>query len=213
MRNLIRNITLAAFMVGYVWIAYAFSGKSPVPPVTAPPSSGRQVLDKGWSKDYTAYIQANATPEMLNFPAPSFCPKWTTLTASDKKDFWAAILESTAYPESGFDRFNRYIEHGIPGVDPVTGITTESDGLLQMSYGDSACRGLFSYAADKAKPVKQWSIFDPYLNLQCGINVWTQLIKKYGTSPSLRSVGGHYWSTIRDGKVDPYFKKRFTKCF
>lgn len=188
--------------------------KAPDVPKTGPvDEEPGEILAKGWSKDYTKYIQAHVTDAMLGFPAPSFCPKFNSLSADQHKDFWAAILESTAYPESGFDRFNRYIEHGIPGVDPVTGITVESDGLLQVSYGDAACRGLFDYSGDKSKPVNQWSIFDPYKNLHCGLNIWTALINKYGNGPSLRSIGGHYWSTIRDGKVDGYFKKRFPWCF
>lgn len=192
-----------------------FSAKPPKPdPITPPAPSGEgEILDKGWSPDYTKYIISHLTPAMLAFPAPSFCPKFNSLSSAQHLDFWAAILESTAYPESGFDRFNRYIETGISGKDPVTGKTVESDGLLQVSYGDASCRGLFDYPSDQSKPVKQWSIFNPYKNLQCGIQIWDGLIKHYGNGPSLRSIGGHYWSTVRDYKVDSYFKKRFPVCF
>lgn len=189
--------------------------KDSVSPVVVPPPSaptnGEEILAKGWSKDYTAYIVNHLTPAILNFPAPSLCPKFNTLTPSEHKDFWAAVLESTAKPESDFDRFNTYKETGL-GIDPVTGKTIVSAGLLQVSYGDSLCKNLFDYKKDQTLPKEKQSIFNPYLNLQCGINIWDGLIKKYGNAPTLFSVGGHYWSTVRDHKIDSYFKKRMPKC-
>lgn len=206
--------------------------------VLVKPSVPGEVLSKGWSKDYTKFLQANVTPLMLQFPAPSFCPKYSSLDMGQLRDFWAAVIEATAYAETGFNRLDMYREDGIGDPDSVTGKNNVSEGLLQLSYGDAACKGVFDYPSDKAAFLDDYAhlpqavnqgemsskhpertILDPYKNLQCGINIWTALIRQYGNQPALTTIGGKYWSTLRPGRsvfgedTLPYFKKRFPSCF
>lgn len=206
------------------------------PPVIASPKPNR-----GWDPAYTSYVQKNATPAMLSFPAPSFCPSWKSLSAADKSDMWAAVLESTALAETGLNRLDMYREdeiltnNGLTAPDPVTGKTIVSEGLLQVSYGDKECVGVFDYPSDKAAFLDDFSrfpaakdnaeissthpertILDPYKNLECGIKIWTSLINTYGNKPALLSIGSHYWSTARAGNntdMINHFKNRMPKCF
>lgn len=207
--------------------------------VVSPPSGGADLPapNKGWEPAYSTYIVEHVTDTMLKFPAPSFCPKWASLNDAEKRDFWAAVLESTAYAESGFNRLNMYREDS-QSVNGVTGKRNVSEGLLQVSYGDWECPGLFDYEKDKAGFLEDYaslnqaknqgegsskhperSILNPYINLQCGINIWDALIKKKGNAPALTSIGLLYWSTLNPGgsslagKTKPYFKTRIPKCF
>lgn len=214
--------------------------KQPVPaPTPSPdpqptpviPVAPKDMPLRGWSQDYNDYISQHLTQEMLDFPCPSFCPRWESLSQDQRRKMWAAILESTSFAESGFNRLDMYMEFGIPGTDPVTGLTIVSEGFLQISYGDSQLKGLFDWSRDKAlfqadignrrgrsewDALKPRTIHDGFLNLQGGINIWTQLIQKFGNAPALTKIGGQYWSTMRDGRSGDtiaHFRQKFPEGF
>lgn len=206
---------------------------APIAVVSPPaaPAAPKVYPLKGWSQDFQDFIIANVSPEMLQFPCPSFCPKWSSLTDAQKRKMWACILESTSYAESGFNRVDLYMETGIPGTDPVTGLTIISEGFLQISYGDSQLKGLFDWVKDKPlfeadianrKGRAEWNalvprtIHDPLLNLMGGIRIWTQLIQVNGNEPAMTSIGGHYWSTMRPGRNEDtlsHFRNIFPEGF
>ncbi len=86
------------------------------------------------------------------------------------------------------------------GTDPVTGKAVYSEGLLQLSYQDIEwapwCK--FNWSKDKnlsaTDPRK--TILDPYLNLDCGVGIMAQQIKKKG---DIVVSSGVYWAVIKSG--------------
>jgi hypothetical protein len=191
-------------------------------------------VDKGWLPEYEAYIRANLPASLLAYEPTSFCPAFAKL---DRKATWVKIWKAIAAAETGFNRLDFYYEHGIGSPDWVTGLHNVSEGLLQLSYGDSACKGVFDYAKDKtaflddykrakavddAKPGQgevtsrhpERTILDPYLNLKCGMTIASKLVAAH-PSERFADAMGHYWSTIRPakGKVQGYFKGYAPECF
>lgn len=235
----LRHENLAAALVAFgisalAFACFAMSGCStptvsqePVPlasPATAPAAA--PVSTKGWLPEYTAYIKANVPSGLLAYPPESVCPKYTQLSDDAKRQFWADWLESTASPESGFNRLDMFYEAGISSLDSTTGLHNVSEGLLQVSYGDSECKGIFDYASDKAAFLDDYaraklrpnedtesqhperSILDPDKNLHCGLSILNVLLAGHPERP-FAATAGRYWSTARDGKVTAYFNAHF----
>lgn len=181
---------------------------------------GKSVL-KGFLPEYRAFIRENLTPEMLNFPAPSFYSKWYDLDLEGRKTFWVAVIEATATLECGLDRTQMFREPGQRSS--VTGLQNISEGLMQMSYGDPGCSDLFLYAQDKKDFLEDFALFrgkqsilsqhpdrttlNPYRNLLAAIRTFTRLAKAAGPKPPFKQVFGKYWSTIRDSKIDSTFRR------
>ena len=84
------------------------------------------------------------------------------------------------------------------GEDPVTGQQVHSEGLLQLSYQDGRswdfCK--FDWGKDQhlspTDPRK--SIFDPYINLTCGLGILSRQIRRHGR---IVLGKGAYWAVIK----------------
>lgn len=200
---------------------------SPSNAVLVPANAQGEALVTGWSPAYSAFIQASVPATLLAYPPESVCPKYKSLSDAGKRTFWADWLQSTASPESGFDRTQMFYEGGISSLDPVTGLHNVSEGLLQISYGDSECRGIFDYAKDKAAYLDDYSraklrpnkntaslhpertILDAQKNLACGLAILNKLLAGH-PERAFQPTAGKYWSSVRDGKVKAYFDAHFS---
>jgi hypothetical protein len=124
-----------------------------------------------------------------------YCPNYFSMTHNQKLNFWVYLVSAMTKYESNFKPTCRFKE-GPLGKDSVTGLPVYSEGLLQLSYQDvksySFC-DQFDWGKDKLLTVDdaRKTIFDPHLNLTCGIRILNAQIKRKG----LIAVRG-YWSVL-----------------
>jgi hypothetical protein len=144
--------------------------------------------------------------------ATRVCPKYAALTKGQKIYVWSELISAVSYFESGWSPTSRMVETTM-GTDPVTGKQVASEGLLQLSYQDVPNYGvLLKYPAckidwqkDKALAISdpKKTIFDPAINLECGLRILANQIQKKG---NVILSSGVYWSVLKDGgkysKVD-----------
>jgi|GEM_PF-6913859 len=127
----------------------------------------------------------------------SFCPNYNRLQPDQKINFWGQLIGAMTLYESGF-KINAHFREGTMGTDRITGEHVYSDGLLQLSYQDveqyKFCNE-FEWSHDRqyigTDPRK--TIFDPFINLRCGIRILNAQIARSGMI-SFRK--GQYWSVL-----------------
>lgn len=137
--------------------------------------------------------------------AAKICPRYAELTKAQKVLVWGELISAMAYYESGWKPTSRMTETTM-GTDPVTGRQVESEGLLQLSYQDVPNYGLvLKYPACKIDWQKdknlvatdpRKTILDPLINLECGLRILGNQIRKKG---SVILSTGVYWAVIREG--------------
>ncbi|MBK8202454.1 MAG: hypothetical protein IPK68_09140 [Bdellovibrionales bacterium] len=148
--------------------------------------------------------------------AKRICPKYESLLRSQKISMWAELISAIAYYESGWNPTSRMVETTM-GTDPVTGKQVASEGLLQLSYQDvpnykavlksPACK--IDWQKDKELTITdaKKTIFDPAINLVCGLRILANQIQKKGY---VILSSGVYWAVLKDGgkysKVDSIIK-------
>lgn len=125
------------------------------------------------------------------------CPNYKNLEKEEKVWVWGELISTMAFYESGW-KPTAQLQEPTLGIDRVTGGTVTSEGLLQMSYGDTKWAPFCEYdwAKDKklgSKDPKK-TIFEPKNNLECGIQV---LANQIGRSKKLFLGKGAYWSVIK----------------
>ncbi|MBC7456744.1 MAG: hypothetical protein H7235_00595, partial [Bdellovibrionaceae bacterium] len=159
---------------------------------------------KEWSKMIYSVIE-NEEPTMLETNVATdihtFCPRYDSLTQSERLNFWGQFFAALAHPESGWDAAQstleplKYFKH----VDPITNQRVRSEGLLQLSYQDEKSHHLncgFNWNRDRylAPEDPRKSILNPYLNLRCGIKIMSRQLKD---KKSLTLAENVYWSVLR----------------
>ena len=133
------------------------------------------------------YGQALLTTKLSD--SASFCPKYNGLSAQQKREFWVYLLSAMTKYESNFKLAMTYKEL----FKDSKGEFVISRGLLQISFESS--EGYSCGFADEE------AIYDPELNLDCGIkilNFWiTRDRSLAGRSGNTWRGGARYWSTLR----------------
>ena len=131
----------------------------------------------------------------------AFCPRFSTMSVTDRRAFWAYFFQALAGAEAGL-RSTADVQHTAPEVavkDSVTHHMVRAEGLLQLTYEDAERYGCdFDWDQDKHlrahDPDK--TILQPRNNLLCGVRILhNQLIDK--NKPLL--TRSSYWSTLRPG--------------
>jgi hypothetical protein len=144
--------------------------------------------------------------------AKRVCPKYESLQRQQKISMWAELISAIAYYESGWNPASRMVETTM-GTDPVTGKQVASEGLLQLSYQDVPnYKSILKYPACKIDWQKdkglsltdpKKTILDPAINLECGLRILANQIRKKGY---VILSSGVYWAVLKDGgkysKVD-----------
>jgi hypothetical protein len=160
------------------------------------------------AKAWSTYIftQIAKAPSLLagSSDIENFCPKYHSLNTNQKINFWGMLFSAVAKYESNFDPTNRYLETTL-GIDPITGLPVQSEGLLQMSYQDIRdypfCK--FDWQKDQylAPTDPNKTTFNPQINLACGVGVMNEQIARDNRIVLAR--GEHvYWSTLEIGASD-----------
>jgi hypothetical protein len=146
-----------------------------------------------------------------------FCPDYNRLDKDQRIIVWGEFISSVSFYESAWNAKCQYTETHL-GIDKVTGLPVVSEGLLQLSYGDTQwakwCQ--FDWESDRTKKTFNTTILNPKNNLECGIGILARQIKKY---ERIILDKGAYWSTLRTkahrNKVDEVatmIKNRFKFC-
>lgn len=135
-----------------------------------------------------------------------FCPKYASLDKNKKIIAISQMIVGVAYHESGWNPASAMTETTM-GKDCITGVQIRSEGLLQLSYCDMTwakhCK--FDWAKDKSLKQDDASktIFDPYLNLSCGVGILANQIDKYGFIVMAKNI---YWAVLKDPSIGKYSK-------
>ena len=173
---------------------------TPAPSLPVDPSMViRARWENGKTRDGTAWSQhvfaqlpvlganllARAPRDIANF-----CPNYSNLSDTDKKNFWVYLFSSISELESGFDTNQVYTE----AFRDQYGNLVTSNGLLQLSIGDNGIYGCqFKSNAD---------MFDPIKNLDCGLIIMNKLVGEdaqlAGKIGGSWAGGTRYWSTLRN---------------
>jgi hypothetical protein len=163
-----------------------------------------------------------ATPAATLSDLSGTCPRYNSLTATQRKIFWALMFASIAEYESGKNPQSCFRESMFSGVDennayytrqwegmeskPTQSLSTwltrchapqrspdvYSEGLLQLSYGD-----------EEGTPTCEIlrslnNIRDPRVNLQCGAYIMSGLVARHHRL--FLKPGPAYWSVLFPGK-------------
>lgn len=158
---------------------------------------------KSWST-YGAEIIEQFGDDLLHGSEDieTFCPKYNQLNHDDRVTAWLYIVSTIVKYESNFSPTDRYEEKGM-GVDPITGQSIWSEGLLQLSYQDVLkfpfCDE-FQWDKDKLlspnDPKK--TILSPFKNLKCGIQILNYQIHKHD---KIAIDDDAYWAVIMPRNV------------
>lgn len=212
-------------------VLWAFSGcaknnEGGTPPVS-PPSvtipEKMELASLSWEKNHperkawSTFVSELISAELFETldtakDAKRLCPKYEVLAEGQRIQIWGELISAMAYYESGWSPTSRMTETTM-GTDPVTGKQVVSEGLLQLSYQDVPNYGsVLKYPLCKIEWAKDESlsitdpkrtILDPYINLECGLRILANQIRKKG---SVILSSGVYWAVLKDGgkysKVD-----------
>ena len=120
----------------------------------------------------------------------SFCPSYDYLDKTQKKAFWMQFVSALALEESGLDRRKTERE----SFNYANGRDVVSRGLLQLSRKKT--RGY-----DCASVRRDNDLYDPAKNLDCGVQILSDLVGKHGMIAGKKSKwrgGATYWHKLRD---------------
>ena len=141
------------------------------------------------------------------------CPKWDKV---DKQPTWLKLWRAVVDCESSFNKYSWMDEN--MGIDPVTGKTVRSEGLLQLSYQDAVnYKTPECYKIDWSQDSKwgenspQKTIFNAAINLNCGMSIAKKHLE-WGSRWAFPPMA--YWACLRQNTNGPAkFKKLAPECF
>lgn len=131
--------------------------------------------------------------------ATRFCPNYLKLSRDQRINFWGQLISAMSYYESGWRPTTRFKETSL-GIDPVTGDTVYSEGLLQLSYQDQRwapwCEFRWEQDRQLSPTDPRKTIFNPAINLRCGIGILARQVRRTGR---IVLFSGVYWAVLREG--------------
>lgn len=128
--------------------------------------------------------------------AKIFCPNFSNLSESERKQFWTFFISSMAKFESGFDPNESYTERFKDSSNSYV----ISRGLLQIS--------LESSKGYRCGFLTGRELYSPTKNLSCGIKILNHWMKKDNRIASRMGLswkgGARYWSVLRQARKTSY---------
>lgn len=151
--------------------------------------------NKEWTKITIEAVNKQFQKLNLAEDTELFCPEYTMLDEETKKHFWAELISTMAFFESGWNPVSQLTEISL-GMDSVTGKVVTSEGLLQLSYGDTkwATWCQFDWESDNKNNPMITTILDPKNNLECGIGILANQIRKHHRIVLEKHA---YWSILK----------------
>lgn len=186
----------------------------PAPP-TPIDAKKAELGGKTWDPEWDQIVEQAIPADMLSSRVPhdvrNFCPRFYTMSDTDKRVFWAYFFQALAGTEAGLNPTTRvrHTEPEVAVIDRVSHHAVHSEGLLQLTYEDSERYGCdFDWEHDRQLPAKapDKTILQPKNNLECGVKILdNQIITQHRGLISKKS----YWSTLQPRTV-PYrtFRKQ-----
>lgn len=182
---------------------------------------------KEWTDLTASLVRENLSTFSNASDVTEFCPKYKQLDDNGKVHVWSELVSSISKFESAWNPASRYVEKSM-GTDLITGKKVVSEGLLQLSYQDeknypdvAACKD-FNWSADKnlADNDPNKTILSARINLNCGIGILVQLVKRKGVIAQDSPYRGapQYWSVTRGGsshhksEIIAMVQKGITSC-
>lgn len=182
---------------------------SATPPQIAPPASGYVMEALSWEstsqpqrRQWSLYLQNIISDEWSSLLDGSddmdqFCPNYDSLNNDERANVWAALFSAISKFESNYSPTSRMQETTM-GTDPVTRQPVYSEGLLQLSYQDIQWADWCDFEWSKDKNLSptspQKTILDPYRNLNCGVGIMAQQVRRTGR---ILLNSGVYWAVIK----------------
>ena len=179
----------------------------PAPPTPIAEKKAELGDDETWQPQWDVIVE-EALPNELMSPRVAkavkpLCPRFSAISAADKRAFWAYFFQALAGAEAGLKPTTnvRHTEPEVAVKDDVTHRMVRSEGLLQLTYMDSQRYNCdFDWDNDKQlnehDPSK--TILQPKNNLLCGVKILTnQVVDQHRPVLSRKS----YWSTLQPGTV------------
>ena len=176
----------------------------------------KDIKNREWTRITLAAVEKQFNKLDKAEDIEQFCPQYKTLDKEKKITVWGELISAMAFYESGW-RTNVELTEISLGTDQVTGMVVTSQGLLQLSYGDTkwATWCEFDWEADK-KNVDNPTILRAKNNLECGIAILANQVSKHKL---ITLSGKHaYWSVLKKDskwkKIDGISKmvKRLSYC-
>jgi hypothetical protein len=148
-----------------------------------------------WTKITLAAINSRFNKLNQAEDAELFCPEYTFLDEATRKQFWGEFISAMAFYESGWNLYSQLTEISL-GNDSVTGKVVTSEGLLQLSYGDTkwATWCNFNWEEDNLTNPVLTTILNPKNNLECGIGILANQIRKHHRIVLEKRA---YWSILK----------------
>lgn len=155
---------------------------------------------KAWSAMIYSIIE-NEIPEYTEFndltDIELFCPNYKKIQKPLKMNFWGQFISAISFYESTWNPAEVTPENH--GVDPVTGLQTRSEGLLQLSYRDQLSYKIdcgFDWKQDQflSENDRRRTILDPYQNLRCGLKIMAIQLKR--DKKIITSNTKQYWKVL-----------------
>jgi hypothetical protein len=177
----------------------------PAPPTPIAVKKAELGEDNPWDPKWDKMVE-EALPADLISPEREqavryLCPRFNTISETDRRAFWAYFFQALAGAEAGLKPTAdvRHSESEVAVNDPVTHRVVRQQGLLQLDYADGRRYGCdFDWDSDKELPEHdpQKTILQPKNNLECGIKILDdQLVVQHKLVLSRSS----YWETLRPG--------------
>jgi hypothetical protein len=178
----------------------------PAPP-TPIDAKKAELGGKTWNPEWDQIVEKAVPADMLSSQVPRdvhrFCPRFFSMSDTDKRVFWAYFFQALAGAEAGLNPTTR-VRHTQPEVDKTDGVTKRAvhqEGLLQLTYEDQK-RYDCDFDWDKDRVLKSTdpskTILQPKNNLECGIKILeNQIVTLHRPLVTKYS----YWSTLQPGTV------------
>jgi hypothetical protein len=192
-------------MLGWLVVTWADAQQTKPAPATPIDVKKSELGKKVWDPTWDAIVEKAVPPAMLSpmgtHDVARFCPRFSSMSETDKRAFWAYFFQALAGAEAGLNPTARirHTEPEVAKIDKVTGAAIRSEGLLQLSYQDGELYGCdFDWKADRKLPPNSpaRTILQPKNNLECGVKILSnQLIDKH--RPLLTRTS--YWSPLQPG--------------
>lgn len=116
-----------------------------------------------------------------------FCNNYEYLEKGNKILAWGELISAISFYESSWNP-EAFLEEPTLGIDAVTGKKVRSQGLMQISYGDTKWARWCN--------LKNGGITNPKNNLECAIGILANQIDKH---EHILLGRGAYWSVIKNG--------------
>lgn len=174
---------------------------SPTPVAKPSPTPASSKLAWG-NADWDAKLRGELVEEGLDqvqsiADAETFCPRYGSLTASQRLEFWSVLMVAMAKRESNYKPATTYQE----AFKNSKGEWVISTGLFQISW-ESTRQSKY-----KCPGVTTESLKNPMQNIGCSVNIlahWVKTDKRAAGYSGSNTGCGRYWAVCRPGSSQTY---------